>query len=148
MVIFVLRHADRSPTLSDGLSPAGVKRAQFLSRMLKESGISVAYCSDASRTHETLVLSKQALGGALTVKEVSAAPPGGPDAHVEAVVAALRQLPASTVAAAVSHSNTVGPIIEALGGESIAPILENEFDKLFVLFGTPDGPKTLLRLRY
>ncbi len=149
MIIFVLRHADRSPPPSDGLSPAGVARARFLARMLSESGVSMAYCSDALRTQETLVPLKEALGdAALTIEKVSAAEPGGPDAHVEAIVAALKQLPDSAIAIVVSHSNTIGSIIKGLGGSSISPIADNEFDKLFVLFGSANAPKTLLRLRY
>src|SRR3954468_7627448 len=120
MIIFVLRHADRSPTLSDGLSPAGVARARFLAHMLSESGVSMAYCSDALRTQETLVPLKEALGNALTIKKVSAAGPGGLEAHIEAIVAALKELPDSAIAVVVSHSNTVGLIIEGLGGSSIS----------------------------
>src|SRR3954453_8056136 len=129
MIIFVLRHCDRSPAPSDGLSPAGVARAHLLAHMLSESGVSMAYCSDALRTQETLVPLKEVLGDALTIKKVSAARPGGPEAHIEAVVAALKQLPDSAVAIVVSHSSTIGPIIKNLGGSSIFPIADNEFDK-------------------
>ena len=116
--------------------------------MLAGSGVSEAYRSDALRTHDTLAPLKQALGNGLTITEFSAAAPGGPDGHVEAVVAAAAALPATAVAIAVSHSNTVGPIIEGLGGGSIAPIGEAEFDRLFVLFIPPIDKKTLLQLRY
>ena len=34
MVIFLLRHADRSSDLADSLSAAGVKRSELLARML------------------------------------------------------------------------------------------------------------------
>src|SRR5215218_9641040 len=148
MIIFVLRHADRSPAPSDGLSPAGVARAHLLAHMLSESGVSMAYCSDALRTQETLVPLKEALGDALTIRVVSAAGPGGLEAHVETIVAALKELPDSAVAVVVSHSNTVGPIIKGLGGSGISPIADNEFDKLFVLFGSANASKTLLHLCY
>jgi phosphohistidine phosphatase SixA len=144
LVIFVLRHADRTSSSVDALSPAGVERSRRLGRMLAESGVSVAYCSDALRTRETLAPLKQALGDALTINEV----PGGAAAHSQAVAAAIEALPAATVVAVVSHSDTVGLIIEALGGGSIAPIAGNEFDRLFVLFGPADGNVTLLQLRY
>jgi phosphohistidine phosphatase SixA len=147
VVIFILRHADRNP-VADSLSPAGMKRAWCLAHMLAGSGVSVAYCSDALRTRETRAPLKQVLGAALSIKEFTAAAPGGPDGHVQAVVAAAMALPAEAVAVAVSHSNTVGPIIEGLGGGAIAPIGEAEFDRLFVLFIPPGGNKTLLRLRY
>ncbi|MGO4841984.1 histidine phosphatase family protein, partial [Rhizobiaceae sp. 2RAB30] len=111
----VLRHADRNSP-ADSLSSAGVKRAKFLAHMLAGSGVSVAYCSDAQRTHETLAPLKELLGNELAITEFSAAAPAGPDGHVQAIVAAAAALPATAVAVAVSHSNTVGPIIEGLGG--------------------------------
>ncbi|WP_353830864.1 histidine phosphatase family protein [Mesorhizobium sp.] len=130
------------------MSPAGVKRAKVLAHMLAGSGVSQAYCSDAQRTRETLVPLKQLLGNNLAINEFSAAAPGGPDGHVQAVVAAADTLPATAVAVAVGHSNTVGPIIQGLGGGVIAPIGEAEFDRLFVFFIPPNGNKTLLQLRY
>jgi phosphohistidine phosphatase SixA len=116
--------------------------------MLAESGAKVAYCSDAARTRETLEPLKQALGNALAIHPISAGAPGGPTGHVDAVVAAITALQPGTTAIVVSHSNTVGPIIQGLGGGTIAPIDETEFDKLFVLFKPANGQGTLLRLRY
>ena len=147
MVIFVLRHANRDPA-ADALSPAGVKRAKALAHKLAGSGVSQAYCSDARRTHDTLAPLKQLLGNDLTITEFSAEAPGGLDGHIEAVVAAASALPAAAVAIVVSHSNTVGPIIEGLGGGIIARIGEAEFDRLFVLFIPPNDNNTLLQLRY
>ncbi|MGZ2452746.1 phosphohistidine phosphatase SixA [Rhizobium ruizarguesonis] len=147
MMIFVLRHADRDPA-ADALSPAGIKRALFLAHMLFGSGVSEAYCSDAQRTHETLAPLKQLLGSQLAVTEFSASTPDGPEGHIQAVVAAAAALPATAIAIAVSHSNTVGPIIQGLGGDNIAPIGESEFDRLFVLVDPRNGNKSLLQLRY
>ncbi len=147
MVIFILRHADRNPT-ADALSPAGMKRANFLAHMLAGSGVSEAYCSDAQRTHETLAPLKQLLGNKFAITEFSATTPGGPDDHVHAVVAASAALPATAVAVVVSHSNTVGAIIQGLGGGVITPIGDAEFDRLFVLIIPPNGNKTLVQLRY
>ena len=48
----------------------------------------------------------------------------------------------------LTYSNTVGPIIEGLGGGTVAPIGDAEFDRLFVLVAPPNGDKTLLQLRY
>jgi phosphohistidine phosphatase SixA len=147
MVVFVLRHADRDPS-ADILSAAGVKRAEFLAHILAGSGVSKAFCSDAQRTHQTLAPLKQALGDRLSITEFSAATQGGSDGHVQAVVAAIKALPADAVAVAVSHSNTVGPIIEGLGGGSIAAIGDTEFDRLLALLIPSDGHETLLQLRY
>ena len=90
---------------------------------------------------------KAALPG-LAISEISAGPPGGPLAHVDQVVADIKAQPEGTVAIVVSHSNTVGPILAGLGGGTIDPIAESEFDKLFVLFDPPKGVAALLKLRY
>src|SRR4051812_10387022 len=142
MIIFVLRHADRSPAPSDGLSPAGAGRAPPPGPMPGGGGGRLAPFGDALGAQGPLRPPKGVLGDALTIKKVSAARPGGPEAHIEAVVAALKQLPDSAVAIVVSHSNTIGPIIKNLGGCSIFPLADNEFDKLFVLFGSANAPKT------
>jgi len=145
--IFVLRHADRAAG-ADSLSDAGKRRAQSLAGMLADTGVSIAYCSDAQRTHETLAPLKQRRGDALTIHEVSAADPGGTNAHVQLVIAAIEALSPGTVAVVVSHSNTVRSIIEGLGGGADATIAETEFDKLFLLVRSADGQNTLLRLHY
>jgi len=88
------------------------------------------------------------LGDGLLVHEVSAAGPGGPAAHVEAVATAVRSLPEGTSVVVVSHSNTVGLIIEKLGGGTPRPIADAEFDRMCILFGAGSGPKTLLQLCY
>ncbi|RJT24191.1 histidine phosphatase family protein [Mesorhizobium waimense] len=147
MIVFVLRHADRNAE-ADALSAVGAKRARLLANMLAESGVSKAFCSDALRTHQTLAPLKQTLGGRLSITEFSAAGQSGPDGHVEAVVAAIQALPSDTIAVAVSHSDTVGPIVEGLGGGGTDAIGDTEFDRLLVLFIPPDGRKTLLQLRY
>jgi hypothetical protein len=67
---------------------------------------------------------------------------------VQGTVAAVKSRPTGEIVAVVGHSDTVGPIIEGLGGEPVGPIGPNEFDKLFVLFIDPPRKVTLLKLRY
>ena len=148
MVIFLLRHADRQPGVDD-LSKAGVQRAELLARMLGESGIRIAYCSDAARTRRTLNSLEKKLRGALAVKAVSTKDPDGINRHVKDVIAAVKALPADAVAAVVGHTNTIPKIIAGLGGGSDGTsIEEDEFDKMFVLFIGPGGFVNLLKLRY
>ena len=74
-VIFLLRHADRSQ-FADSLSAAGVKRSDSLARMLAKSGVSVAFCSDAARTRETLIPLKRTHGDALAIRSQQGRPAG------------------------------------------------------------------------
>jgi broad specificity phosphatase PhoE len=148
MIVFALRHADRTP--AGDLSPAGIERAKLLARMLAESGIRTAYCSDAIRTQRTMDPLKALLGSDLEILVVPTDGAGGIEEHVQEIVAKVKALPGDAVAAVVGHSNTVGPIIEGLTGRAIAPIKENEFDKLFVLSipGTGAGTATVAPTRY
>jgi len=115
MLVFVLRHCDRQPDPVDDLAPGGRERAELLARLLGESGASVAYHSGTVRAQRTLEPLQGKLGSAITVEGVAS---GDPQQTVEAV----RSQPADAVVVVVGHSNTVGPIVEALGGPPTSPI--------------------------
>jgi phosphohistidine phosphatase SixA len=146
MIVFALRHADR--TAADDLTTAGHERAELLARMLAESGVRIAYRSDAVRAARTLEPLKQKLGAKLTIEEVGFPGPNGIEFHIETVVQKIKSLPADAVVAVVSHSNTVGPVLERLGAGTSPSIGDTEFDKLFVLFRGTASPPTLVMLRY
>lgn len=147
MIVFALRHADRKPA-DDDLSSAGVERATLLARMLAESGIRAAYCSDAVRTQLTIKPLKKLLGAKLEVVVVPTTAAGGVDAHVQHIVDAVKALPDDAVTAVVGHSNTVGPVVKGLTGRKIDPIADDEFDKLFVVSIPAAGASTVAPLRY
>ena len=146
MVILLLRHADREPVPADTLSPEGIERAKRLALMLAHSGVSRGFCSDAQRTRETLAPLKAALGTRFSVTEVPTS--AGIATHVQTIVDAIKALPADAVSVVVGHSNTIGPIIDGLGGGTIAPIGETEFDKLFIVCRPATGDVTRIELRY
>ena len=52
MIIFALRHADR--TAGDDLSPEGETRARLLAQLLGGNGVTTAFCSSANRAQKTL----------------------------------------------------------------------------------------------
>ena len=145
MILFALRHADR--TAGGDLSPAGVKRAELLARILGESGVRTAFCSDAARTQQTVAPLKKALGAALQVVVVRTDGPDGIDGHIRDIVNRLKALPQDAVAVAVGHTNTIRPIIKAMSGKDTGLIAENEFDKLFAV-ATVDSSGTVALMRY
>ena len=147
MIVFALRHADRKPD-ADDLSPAGVARAELLARMLAESGIRTAYCSDAIRTQRTTDPLQQKLGAQLEVVVVGTGGAGGIADHVKEIVDKVKGLPDDAVAAIVGHTNTIGPIIKGLTGSTVAPIADQQFDRLFVLSIPAAGAATVAPLRY
>src|SRR5215218_5846944 len=154
MIVFVLRHADR--TEADDLKhPEGTERAELLGRMLADSGISVSFRSQYVRAEKTLARLKEQLGNALEVRTISFLDTELDTEDAEAygcrVADAVKAVPATAVVAVVGHSDTVEPTIRSLGGGSIPEIKPHEFDKLFVLFIEPPGPGakiSTLRLRY
>ena len=150
MIVFALRHADRMPGSADDLSPAGIERAKLLARMLGESGIRTAYCSDAIRTQRTMDPLKEMLNQNLQVVVVSIGGAASLDGHVQEIVAKVKALPADAVAAVVGHSNTVDRIIKGLTGVTIGKIEDHEFDKLFVLSipGAGGSSATVAPMRY
>ena len=146
MMIFALRHADRVSENIDAFSDKGKVRAELLARMLAQSGIRNAYCSDAKRTQDTVAPLKAVPGVQLKVHVVPVGS-SGTNGHVQAIVTALNALPADLTAAVIGHSNTIDLVIKALTNKVIAPIGPNEFDKLFVL-SIPAGSPSLTLLRY
>jgi phosphohistidine phosphatase SixA len=146
MMIFALRHADRVSENIDALSDEGKVRAKLLARMLAQSGIRNAYCSDAKRTQDTVAPLEAESGVQLKVHVVPVGS-SGTNGHVQAIVTALNALPADSTAAVIGHSNTIDLVIKALTNKVIAPIGPNEFDKLFVL-SIPAGSPSLTLLRY
>ena len=145
MIVFVLRHADKRRELPevDDLTEAGVKRAVLLGRMLAETAVSVAFCSTALRARRTLEPLKSILGDALDIRLIAI-----DGTHVDAIVDGVKELAANKVVVVVTHSDTVSPIIEGLGGEAVGQLDDRVFDQLFVLSREPAAKPTLLRLRY
>jgi hypothetical protein len=70
-------------------------------------------------------------------------------AHAESVAAAIRRFPPHSAILVVGHSNTIGPIIAALGGPATGDLCDTEYATIFVLT-TADGaaPARLLRARF
>ncbi len=120
--VLIVRHAERNGTL-DELSPAGQVRAQALVHSAERARIAAIIRSDTVRAEQTAQLLSTALGITPIVVE------GG---NVDAFARQIRKHSGRTVLV-IGHSNTVTPIIAALGGPSLPQIGEAEFDNLYVL---------------
>jgi broad specificity phosphatase PhoE len=137
--IFLVRHAEKVAGDGDvALSAAGRERAALLAWTLKDAQVTRIFTSQMARAKDTATPLADTLKIAPEV--VRAQDP-------QALVAALRALPHGTTALVVGHSNTVPLVVEGLGGPKVAPIGEDEFDRLLVL--TIDaGTTTVASLRY
>jgi broad specificity phosphatase PhoE len=138
--LFLVRHAEKSAPNGDlPLSAEGRSRAALLASMLRDSGVGRIYTTEMVRTRETA----EPLARELRLKSEAV-----PVQDVDALVARLRTLPAGSAALVVNHSGTIPKIVEKLGGGTIQPIGEEEYDRLLVLMLAPDGSARLVTLRF
>ena len=152
--VIVLRHAeadtsDRS-NRDPNLSEVGAARAEALTKLLAEAGVTHLFCSEYQRTHDTLLPLSVAVEREPV--EVSARTP-------DEQVKLLRALPPGSVAVVAGHSNTAPGLVEALGvtplGIERHPehgllLDHDEYDRLFVVTLSPSAEvsTSLIELRY
>jgi broad specificity phosphatase PhoE len=141
--VVVVRHAEKSaePAADPGLSEQGKRRALALAAALRHAGIRRIVVSGYARTGETAA----PLAALLDIVPLVADTGSDIDAHVRGVVESVRG--ATGPVLVVGHSNTVPAIIQGLGGPEVAPIAEDEFNRLYVLGGI-DGSPHLVQGRY
>jgi phosphohistidine phosphatase SixA len=137
MIVVLVRHAEPAAGGTDpGLSTAGRRRAATLAKMLAGAGITAIFTSELRRTKETAA----PLAHLLSIVPVEIA--GNPTAAAAQVKAAGKR------ALVVGHTDTVPPIIEALGGPASVVINATAFDRMFVLPVPAHGADSLMTLHY
>ena len=140
VILFVVRHAEKSAPNGDlPLGAAGRARADALVSMLGQAGVSHVYSTEMIRSRETAGPLAQKLG--LTPKVI-------PVAQTDALVADLKTLPPGSVALVVNHSGTIPTLLEKLGAEKPAAIVEEQYDRLFVVTRSTEGGTRSVELRY
>jgi broad specificity phosphatase PhoE len=139
--VILVRHAERAGGMSAdvGISEAGRCRAEALARMLADANVKRIYTSEVARTAQTA----EPLATKLHIR-----PEVVPAADIEGLVEKLRAGAPDEVVLVVGHSNTVPEIIKLLGGGSVPPIGDSEYDLLFVATLTHPNQATVVTLRY
>jgi broad specificity phosphatase PhoE len=139
--VILVRHAERAGgTGADvGISDAGRRRAEALARMLADANVKRIYISEVPRTGQTA----EPLASRLHIR-----PEVVPAKDIEGLVAKLRAGAPDEVVLVVGHSNTLPEIIKLLGGGSVPPIGDSEYDRLFVATLTRPNQATVVTLRY
>lgn len=135
----LVRHAEKGSVPEDDppLTADGEKRARDLIHVLGEVDVGAIYASDRLRSQETVRPLAEHLG--LPVQIIGRV-------DITGFADAIRsQGGRATVVA--GHNDTVGPIVEALGG-SIEPIPHSDYDDLFVVIVPPSGPTSVIHLQY
>ena len=139
--VVVVRHAekasetDRDPTLSD----AGRARAAALDSVLMDAHVVAILVTQYRRTVETaaLVASRHHLTPIVITTE------GGVAVHAAAMARGARNF--DGVVLIVGHSNTVTPIVAALGGPALPDLCDKSYSLLFTVV---PGGAALLRSRF
>jgi broad specificity phosphatase PhoE len=142
-LVILVRHAERAAEPADDpvLTASGSARAEALADALEASGIDAIIVTQFARTQQTAAPLAARLG--LTPQIVEART-GGRDEHLAAVVDAVRAQ--DGVVLVVGHSNTLMPIVAALGGPTLPDLEDWEFSNLLLLL--PEDGMRLERRRY
>jgi phosphohistidine phosphatase SixA len=136
--VILVRHAERAGGMDAdlGISVPGRCRAEGLARMLKDAGVRRIYVSEAARTQQTA----QPLAVALKIT-----PEVVPAKDLDGLLAKIRT---GGIALVVGHSNTVPEIIKRLGGGTVPPIDDSEYDRMFVATVIDSSHATVVSLHY
>ena len=143
--VLVVRHAEKISDEDERLTEAGRTRAGRLAEMLKKSGIAAIYSTDTERTIGTAQPLADGLGLKIRIYDVK---PVEGRFDFTPFVERLRADVPDGVALVAGHSNSVPPILRALGCAEDVSMASDEYDNLFVVVPAASGKATLLRLRY
>lgn len=143
--VILVRHAEKAaPTGDADLSAAGRVRADDLKSALAAFPVQAILVSEFKRTAQTA----EPVALALRLTPVAIPVNGKTADQIAATAAAVKKLPSGSAALVVGHSNTVGQIIEALGGPHLGDLCDNEYATIFVLELVPGVAPKLLRASY
>lgn len=142
--VFVVRHAEKQSDANERevpLSEAGRARAKRLAEMLRDTGIVAIYSTDTVRALTTAEPLTSASKIEATLYDA------GPDG-ARSLGKRIRQRHPGQNVLVVGHSNTIGPLLQALGCKEPVAVSAPEYDGLWIVVPAPaGGAPVLLRLR-
>lgn len=144
-VVLLVRHAEKAPGTGDvPLSPEGEARARVLAEIARGAGVQVIITTQFARTRGTAA----PLAAALNVTPEVIAAQSEVRSHAGAVADAIREKHAGRTVLVVGHSNTIPPIVAALGGERFRDLCDPEYDALFIVVLSDEGPVRTVKSRF
>jgi phosphohistidine phosphatase SixA len=134
-VVFLVRHSERAEdgTSDPVISLPGWDRSRLLAEMLEDAGVTNIYTTDYRRTRGTGKPLADALGLELQVYDPR---------DLNGFAEELWRTPGRHVV--IGHSNTTPELVEALGGDPISPMADDEYDRLYVVALTSLGATSML----
>jgi broad specificity phosphatase PhoE len=145
-IVVLVRHAEKatSPENDPGLTDSGRARADALAEALRDARVDAVITSHYERTRKTA----EPVAAARHLTPVLIRAGTDTSAHVREVAAAVRSQAAGGLVLVVGHTNTIPPIIAALGGPQLPDICDGEYARLFTLVLPPGGPPRLIQSTY
>jgi phosphohistidine phosphatase SixA len=138
-IVYLVRHAEAASSAPDAaLTAAGQKRAECLARTFKDAGVKQIFVSDAKRTQET---------AAPLAKELKITPTIVPAKDPSTLIRDLLYSGGGNILV-VSHSNELPFVLARMHAGTIAPIGDDEYDRLFVTTVIESGATHVSTLRY
>jgi broad specificity phosphatase PhoE len=139
--IILVRHAERMSGMSAEalLTPAGEERARQLSQVLKDAKVQRIYVTEVRRTQQTA----EPIAVRLHLKPIVIA-----KEDIDALVSQLRKAGDDETVLVVGHADTLPLIVQRLGGGSVAPFPDTEYDRLTVVVPGTRGKARVVTLRY
>ncbi|MFZ6819748.1 histidine phosphatase family protein [Undibacterium sp. Ji22W] len=136
--IVVVRHAEKVDESRDPLlSTQGQKRAQDLSRVLRDANIEQVYVTEFQRTQATAK-------PLADLRQLPLTPYSAKESL--ALGAQLREAKKNTLV--VGHSNTINTVLKGLGIDNMAPVADDEFDRLVIVTLSNERVSSATVLRY
>ena len=137
VVIYLVRHAEKLDDSRDPpLSEAGKTRANELRHVLGEAGITHIWSTPLVRARSTAAPIAAQLSLPVEVYDAS---------KLQEFAAMLKRSPGRHLV--VGHSNTTPELVRWLGGDPGPPIVDTEYDRLYVVAVTPSAVVTS-RIRF
>lgn len=151
--VYLIRHAekmseqDRDPDLSQ----RGRERADSLAVQLRDSGVNMIIVTNLKRTMQTAAPLARARHISPKIIPIE----GTVEDHIERTANEIMRHPGATILV-VGHNNTIGRIVEKIGGGAIGDICADEYSNLIIVsivkgravrsllesYGLPDPPAT------
>ncbi|NDK54613.1 SixA phosphatase family protein [Pontibacter fetidus] len=138
-IVYVVRHAEKVTTdttdQDPALTPAGEARAKALATYLKGKKVDAVYSTKYKRN--SLTVKPLAEANKLTINTY--------EAHdFNALKQQILQNNAGKTVVVVGHSNTILPIVEALGAKKpFAEVADSKYDHIFKVTIKADGTATV-----
>jgi broad specificity phosphatase PhoE len=144
--VILVRHAEAASGGGDpALTEAGTARAEALAKTLRDAKVKAIYVSQYRRTKDTAAAvardAKVAVTEVALVKE-------GMDAQLAALAKQIVAEHTGQTVLVVGHSNTIGPMAEALTGVKADPIAHEEHDRMYIVVVEAGKPASMIVTSY